>query len=191
MAEMVADPASGELKPVPDPTFLTTQNLLREIAGLREFVLGEIGHVREISQTKFAAMEAAFEDVASRTAEQKTDTKDALDAALQAAKDAVSLQTEASDKAIAKSEAATTKQIDSLSVLVDKAGQDTTDKINDLKARLDKLEASIQGTILAALTDSKEKKSGNMLQIAALGVSAFFVLVAIVSLMYTIATTSS
>lgn len=139
------------LRPVPDPTVLTTEQLHREIAALREFVLGEIRHVGEMNIEKFTAVGAQFEsvndkfrDVAMRTAEQKTDTKDALDAALQAAKDAVSLQTEASDKAIAKSEAATTKQIDALAVLVDKSADATTEKIVDLKSRLDKLESALQ-----------------------------------------------
>lgn len=137
-------------RPVPDPTVLTTEQLHREISALREFVLGEIRHVGEMNVEKFRAVEdrfhdvgSKFEDVAHRTAEQKTDTKDALDAALQAAKDAVSLQTEASDKAIAKSEAATTKQIDALAVLVDKSADATTEKIVDLKSRLDKLESAI------------------------------------------------
>lgn len=134
--------------PVPDPTILTTEQLLREIGGVREFVLGEIGHIGTTTEIRFKAVEKEFDGVARRTAEQKTDTKDALDAALAAQKEAVALQTEASDKAIAKSEAATTKQIDALAVQVDKSSDAKDEKIEDLKARMDKLEGSVRAMIL-------------------------------------------
>ena len=164
-------------KPVPDPTVLTTEALAREINSVRERLASEVAHVKENSAIKFMAIEQSFADVANRTAEQKTDTKDALDAALAAQKEAVSLQTEASDKAIAKSEAATSKQIDSLTVLQNKAGEDTADKINDLKARLDKLESSIQGTILTALVESRDKSDdrGGTDRAAIIAVVAVFV----------------
>jgi hypothetical protein len=173
--------------PVPDPTELTTQALLREIAGLREFVLSEIGHVREISQTKFASMTLLLEGMAARTAEQKKDTKDALDAALEAAKDAVRLQTEAGDKAIAKSETAFTKQIDALAQLVEKSDKAKDEKINDLKSRMDMLEAGQKGVIQAALHESLEKKSTGIKDVLALVISAAFVLIGLSSLLYTIA----
>jgi len=131
---------NGDSRPVPDPTALTTEQLHREIGALREFVLGEVHHVREISQVKFGAVENQLASVAERTAEQKADTKAALDAALQAAKDAVALQTEASDKAIAKSEAAVTKVIDGLVVQMDKSLEAIREQLNDLKLRLGGLE---------------------------------------------------
>jgi hypothetical protein len=136
----------GLSTPRPDPTILTTEQLHREIAALREFILGEIKHVGELSDDRFRTIEAKFADVAERTAEQKSDTRAALDAALQAAKDAVSLQTEASNKAIDKSEAATIKQIDALGTLVEKSSQTEAEKIDDLKTRLDRIEGRAQGT---------------------------------------------
>jgi hypothetical protein len=138
-------------KPVPDPTELTTEALQREISALKEIVMREITHVDNLSaekfkgvQDKFDSIDDKFDDVAHRTAEQKVDTKNALDAALQAAKDAVALQTAASDKAIAKSETATTKQIDALAVLVDKSDERRGDEITDLKNRIVALETSRQ-----------------------------------------------
>jgi hypothetical protein len=104
-------PPTGDSKPVPDPTVLTTEQLHREISALREFVLGEIHHVREISHTKF-----------------------------EAAKDAVWSETAASDKAIAKSEAAIAKQIDALTVQMDKSGDARDERINDLRDRVRTLE---------------------------------------------------
>lgn len=132
-------------RPVPDPTILTTEQLHREIAALREFVLGEIRHVGEITNQQFRAVDEQFYAVSERTKEQKEDGRLALDAAFTSAKDAVALQTEASEKAIAKSEAATTKQIDALGVVVEKSSQAKDEKIDDLKARLDKLEGRQQG----------------------------------------------
>lgn len=144
-------------RPVPDPTSLTTEQLHREIAALREFVLGEIHHVREVSQVKFVNVDKGVQGVAERTLEQKQDTKAALDAALQAAKDAVTLQTAASDKAIAKSEAATTKQIDALAVQLSKTVEALDDKIGDVKDRVSKLE-----TAKTTQTDSSGKLWGQL-----------------------------
>jgi hypothetical protein len=157
-------PQTGDSKPVPDPTALTTEQLHREIGALREFVLGEIHHVREISQTKFEA-------VAVRTAEQKADTKAALDAALQAAKGAVSLQTEASDKAIAKSEAAIAKQIDALTVQMDKSGDARDERINDLRDRVRTLET---------IKTNTGERGGKSLAVAAIAISALLLLVTVV-----------
>jgi dGTP triphosphohydrolase len=137
-------------KPVPDPTALTTERVNREVEAAREFVLGEIRHLRELTDQKFAAVSAQFDSVADRVAEQKTDTRDAVDAAFAAAKEAVKNQTEAQDKAIAKSEAAITKQMDALYLLQEKSNQAADEKIDDLKGRLDKLEGRSQGTQMSA-----------------------------------------
>jgi hypothetical protein len=169
-----------DVTPRPDPTKLTTEALLREIAGLREFVLGEIGHVREISQTKFSAIDRQLEGIAQRTAEQKTDTKDALDAALQAAKEAVNLQREASDKAIAKSEADTTGKIEALGKLVEKSSDVKDEKIEDLKERMNRIE----GALIAAQTvqTGDDKKSASNLVVIGVVISAAFLLVALLGL---------
>jgi hypothetical protein len=157
-------PTSGDSRPVPDPTALTTEQLHREIGALREFVLGEIRHVREISQTKFEA-------VSVRTAEQKADTKEAVDAALRAAKDAVALQTAASDKAIAKSEAAVTKVIDGLVIQIDKSIEAMREQLNDLKQRVGGLE-----TTKTTRDEGSTKSNRDM----ALLISAVIVIVAVV-----------
>lgn len=152
---MVDDDNSGDLRPRPDPTLLTTEQLHREIAALREFVLGEIRHVGDTQTILFEGVRREFEAVAQRTAEQKSDTGKALDAALQSARDAVALQTEAFAIATAKSEAATTKQIDALGTLVDKSSDAKDEKINDLKTRLDRLEAQKEGQETKTSTDSR------------------------------------
>lgn len=177
-----------ESKPVPDPTERTREDLLREIASVRGFVLGEIRHAGELSQERFRAIDSKFDEVARRTAEQKTDTKDALDAALQAAKDAVSLQTEASDKSIAKSEAATTKQIDALGIQVDRSNQAKDEKIEDLKERLAALETRLSE--ITSIKAGESNKQSGLISIAALGVSALFLIVAAIGLIYTFSQSS-
>lgn len=142
--------------------------------------------VEDVTAEKFITVNGRFDDVARRTAEQKTDTKDALDAALQAAKDAVSLQTEASDKAIAKSELSTTKQIDALATLVDRSSGEKDEKINDLKSRLDRLEASRQGgvdqrTETRAQTTDNRALFGILIALGGLFLTAIVVLAAVLA----------
>lgn len=68
-----------------------------------------------------------------------------MDAALQAAKEAVGQQTEASERSIAKSEAATTKQIDSVTALLSTSNAATGATIDDLKSRMDRMESAKLG----------------------------------------------
>lgn len=147
---------SKDVRPIPDPTELTTDALNREITAVRELVFGEIRHRGQLTDTQFNAIERTidarfasiakqFESVELRTAEQKADTRSALDAALAAAKDAVRLQTEASELAQAKSEAAFTKQIDAILLRVEQVTVLMDGKIAELKERMDRLEGKSTG----------------------------------------------
>ena len=117
---MTDDPGTGRQgnnrTPVPDPTLLTTQQLIREITSLREVIDLRIESVLDTMEEKFHKADQEFELVERQRVEQKKDTKDAVDAALTAQKEAVREQTAASERAIAKSEAATSKQLDQLSL---------------------------------------------------------------------------
>ncbi len=73
----------GDRKPIPDPTELTTAQLLRELLTLRELLHGEIESLKELMQQGFTGRDLA------------------LTAALNAAKEAATLLA-----------IATTKQID-------------------------------------------------------------------------------
>ena len=101
-----------------------------------------LNHERELTTQRFDAVGDQFDALNQRTAEQKADTRAAVDAALQAAKELVALQTEASDKSTAKSEASFAKQIDALGLLLQKSSETTDDKIVDLKSRMDRIEAT-------------------------------------------------
>ncbi len=137
-------------RPIPDPTILTTQQLLRELASLREVLTTRMdGYDKAISLLQaYADRQPSIAEVVAETKEKFTgvqmqlherdirfdraanDTKVAVDAAFAAAKEAV-----------AKSEANVTKQIDALGMLLQANAKATDEKIDDLKTRI----AAIEG----------------------------------------------
>ena len=117
----------------------------REHASLQELVENLISGNADISNEKFNSVQTTLSLVERQRVEQKKDTKDAVDAALQAAKEAVKEQTTASERAIAKSEAATNKQLEQLNVTFATAIKGVTDLLNDTKDRITKIESNKQG----------------------------------------------
>lgn len=134
-----------------------------------------IGHLRELTierfettkkeflvhQEKFASVQTQFQERDVRTEQTAKDSKVAVDAALQAAKEAVGKQQEASDRAIAKQEAATGKQIESITLLIASNNKALDDKISDLKERF----AAAQGSGLGhkeATSDQRANVSANV-----------------------------
>lgn len=138
------DPQDG------DPTKRTIDTMHREIAGLQAKMEILLQGAEQIAEEKFLSVNKQFELVERQRAEQKVDTKQAVDAALTAQKEAVKEQTTASERAIAKSETATTKQLDQLAVTFATAINGVTTLLNDLKERVTKVEASKQGVSGAA-----------------------------------------
>jgi len=155
----------GGFKPVPDPTVLTTQQLLRELASVKEFFTARldamdkaiillqdtanrsptINEVHLETKEKFRSIATQFAERDTRTEQTSRDSKVAVDAALQAAKEAVAEQNKSSALAIAKSEVSTTKQIDQLGLTIQTMTGGLNDKIDDVKERL----TSIEGRQLA------------------------------------------
>jgi hypothetical protein len=149
--------------PTPDPTVLTTEALLREIAALRTLIDQRISSTEQLFETKillgreggmalkellsnqinekFASVDTQFQLVERQRVEQKQDTKAAVDAALAAAKEAVKEQTTASDRSITKSETATSEQLKQMNVTFTTAVAGIATPISDLKDRVTALEA--------------------------------------------------
>jgi L-lactate utilization protein LutC len=123
-----------DIRPVPDPTVLTTAASVRLEETMRDLIQSEITHQRELFEMQLRMLE-------TRTAEQKKDTKDALDAALAAAKEQVSTQNLSFEKSITKSETATTERIKALETLLGASTKATDDKTDDLKSRIVAIEA--------------------------------------------------
>jgi hypothetical protein len=151
----VADPADGrqgDIRPVPDPSLLTTEASARLEAMIRDLIQTEIAHQHELFTEKLAKAEIQFRMLELRTAEQKKDTKDALDAALAAQKEAVASQTASSEKSITKSETATIERIKAVETLLSASTRASDDKIDDLKSRIVAIEAVKLGTVEGAAT---------------------------------------
>ena len=172
------------MQPVPDPTVLTTEQLLRENKWLRELIEGRLDgmdraveqvqqsildkipseidlrveHLKELHDEKFASIQTQFEERDTRTEQTSRDSKVEVDAALQAAKEAVGEQNKSSALAISKSEAATTKQIDQQAVLITNVNAALDSKINDIKDRLNTIEGRTIGST-AAHGETRDSKA--------------------------------
>lgn len=169
------------ITPVPDPTTLTTQQLLREISATRDLLDIKTNGLKNIIETRLAASDKTidlirirideipngihaaiersqelrdekFNSIATQFLERDTraeqtsrDSKVAVDAALQAAKEAVGEQNKSNALAIAKSEATFTKQIDQIGVLVTSMSKGIDDKIDDIKSRIQMIEGGKKG----------------------------------------------
>lgn len=198
----------GGQRPIPDPTLLTTQQLLRELTTLKELVFSRIEgmdealrirldgmdeatrllqtqqlrvpsdtdkaiqHLRELTETRFESIEVQFKERDTRTEQTSKDSKVAVDAALQAAKEAVGEQNKSSALAIAKSEASTAKQIDQLQTLIATTNQASTEKIADLKDRL----AAVEGRAAGSERTEKSVRDNSSLYVAAAALLAAIVI---------------
>jgi hypothetical protein len=117
----------------------------RAVNALREVLTGNIKNVSDVTLEKFNAVDTRFQERDTRTQQAADESRISLDAALAAAKEAVSEQNKANTEAIRKSELATQKQIDSLIALMTTANKSVEDKISDLKSRLDRGEGQSSG----------------------------------------------
>jgi hypothetical protein len=117
----------------------------RQVSHLREFIVSRIESTQVARDERFHSIDLQFRERDTRTDQSSRDSRVAVDAALQAAKEAVAEQNKSSALAIAKSETATAKQIDQLQTLIKTNNDATNDKINDIKARLDRGEGLTHG----------------------------------------------
>jgi hypothetical protein len=193
-------------RPVPDPTELTDRAIARLRDEMKTYIDGQF-EVRderfrgldEATKLRLAQVtrthEAIKDDIAEATdgleklmnekfdanerlrVEQKRDTKDAVDAALNAAKEAVKEQTTASEKAITKSEDSTGNQIDSLrrelSDLKDREGDD----VRTLRGEITTVASTANGTIQQK-AGAKEDRTA-LYAVIGLGATVLLVVVAV------------
>jgi hypothetical protein len=144
------------LRPVPDPTLLTTQALQREVASLKEFYDAKfLAYDKAITliQTnadkspsinvvdeRVKSLQSLHDEKFKSIGVQFTERDVAVGAALQAAKEAVEKQNTSSATAIAKSEAATAEQVKQITVTFRETTKAISDKIDDLKERVGAME---------------------------------------------------
>ncbi len=148
----------GSLRPIPDPTLLTTQSQEKAIAGLRELIDARISAIEKelILQAKNLAFQetranARLDLIPSLIKEQVTDLQvlmiekfkgvdqqfqgrdTALAAALLAQKTSVDEQNKANAASAAKQEAGIAKQIDGITSIIMANSQGTDGKIDAIK----------------------------------------------------------
>jgi hypothetical protein len=119
--------------------------VMAAVEALKERVDLSLYGLKELRDEKFAGIQVQFRERDTRTEQSAAATKIAVDAALQAAKEAVAAQNIASAQAIAKAEAATTKQIDAIAALISAQAKGTDDKIDDVKGRVTMIESQKAG----------------------------------------------
>jgi hypothetical protein len=117
----------------------------RHLVALREWLVGQVANVSDVSGERFSAIDTRFEERDARTAQAADDSRISLDAALAAAKEAVSEQNKANTQAIAVAALATKEQIASLITLTNSNNRALDDKISDLKTRMDRGEGRSTG----------------------------------------------
>jgi hypothetical protein len=168
----------GDLRPRPDPTILTTEQLQRAVVALENNFKMQLGGLRELLDARFDKVDQQFDLVERQRVEQKQDTKVAVDAALQAQKEAVREQTLASERAIAKSEAATTKQLEQLGTTFTTALGSTGVTLSDIKERVGRIESVKVG--VQENTTHSQQSWGVAVAVASVVIALMAVVVAIV-----------
>jgi hypothetical protein len=182
----------GDWRPIPDPTILTTQQLLRELAALREIfetrlegmdkatellsdtvnrtptaIQTAISNVREVYDERFKSIEKQFTERDIRTEQAARSSKEALDAALLSAKELVAQQNDANTTKAEKTEQNFTKQIDN-----------ALDRISEIKERIDRGEGSSSGK--AAQDDVSARTLSMRLVMIGVAISVVVIIVNVV-----------
>jgi hypothetical protein len=106
----------------------------------------KLDQLRSLHQEKFDSIGVQFAERDTRTEQTAAGVKITVDAALQAAKEAVAEQNRSFALATGKSETATMKQIDALGLAIQTANKGLDDKIADMKDRLTRIEGMDLGS---------------------------------------------
>ena len=124
-----------------------TINLLQDTQNRVPMLTDEkLIQLRSLHEEKIASIGVQFAERDTRTEQTAAGVKIALDAALQAAKEAVAEQNRSFALATGKSETATMKQIDALGLAIQTANKGLDDKIADMKDRLTRIEGMDLGS---------------------------------------------
>jgi len=118
-----------------------------QVAHEREIEQIKFDAVRELQQVKFDGVKLQFLERDVRTDQAARSSKEALDAALLAAKELVGAQNTANAAAAAKSEDNFTKQIDQIGTLITTTAGATDARITEIKERLDRGAGGIEGAV--------------------------------------------
>jgi len=121
-------------RPDPDPTVLTTENLQREIVGVKDLIERAINSLAALTAEQFKGVHRELELVEARRVELKSDSGTTLAAALAAAKEAVG-----------KTETNFAEQLKQLGVLAATEREAANKALVDLKERVQAIESTKLG----------------------------------------------
>lgn len=198
----VTQPIISGGKPDPDPTILTTENLRREIANLKEqinsrldlndkaiaidrvsndaaignlheLILANIETLEKVTAQRFDGIAIQFTERDKRTEQLSLADKTAIAAALQAQKEAAGAQNESNAASVLKQEAAFTKLLDQTQALFQTSMSALTTQINDLKSRLDTGEGRGMATSESKQDRSTDKGQSLVMVSIAIALAAF------------------
>jgi hypothetical protein len=153
----------------------------------------QINHLRELHNERFASVALQFAERDVRTQQAVAASKEALDAALLAAKELVGQQNTSNVEAAAKAEASFTKQIDQIAVTISTLERSFTDRLTELKERIDRGEGQGEGETAAqvearaavaaqlAAVNSQQGTTAGQRQLLALVISGLVLLLLIVT----------
>lgn len=145
----MADEESGDWTPRPDPTTLTTEALIREIAQLKELLEAQINASDEQSRQRYV-MAREFLDT------QMADHKHAVNERFDALRREMTATMGAQKEAVDKAEAGTTKvldtmqtgyakEIDAIRAQIQASNQGQNERLNAVSSRLDRGEGKGSG----------------------------------------------
>jgi hypothetical protein len=162
VADKHTDTAIKDVKEILETRFVGIDraiDLLQETQNRVPILMDEkINQLRSLHQEKFDSIAVQFAERDTRTEQTAAGVKIAVDAALQAAKEAVAEQNRSFALATGKSETATMKQIDALGLAIQTANKGLDDKIADMKDRLTRIEGMDLGS-----NRHREQQLGNVL----------------------------
>jgi hypothetical protein len=127
----------GDVRPVPDPTVLTQQMILREIAHANALAQ----EVRLTAQMEIQGLRTQIEERDERVATASLESRAAVSAAFAS-----------QERAIMKSEQSVAKQLDQHAALLATTAAGLADKIDDMKERLVLIEGTHTGARSASMS---------------------------------------
>jgi hypothetical protein len=150
-------------------------DLLREVRPQTERL---ISHQRDLDDVKFAAIGQRFDERDVRAEQAATAGKQALDAALQAAKELVGQQNKAASDAAAVMVANFTKLIDQLGLRLESLQKSYDDRLTEIKERIDRGEGAARG---ATETRTEQRlTTGQQIALVALALTALAIIITVV-----------
>jgi hypothetical protein len=166
-----------------------TELRLSGIEGIPGQIDEKVVHLSAVMTERFNVMAERFESVGKqfnerdiRTQQQQEASGAALAAALQAAKELVGAQGEASAAAAVKSETSFTKQIDQIGTIIQTLEKALDARITELKERIDRGEGNTQGVVDQRGVQTTERQQSSANQNILIGVGGLVLTIIIVVL---------